>query len=163
MAWRAGGACSVSPTLDLKAPSRVPQNDLECLAQAVYYEARNETEEGQTTIAEVVINRSRHRAYPKSICEVAYQRNSRTYQFTLTGDGSIGRRPSTLSSRRAPNALPMSSMKASRQANCPGTRSTITPTTCAPRGEAAWPERCWPIATSPGRACGTLTARFGVC
>lgn len=88
---RAGGY--VPPTLDLKTPPRVPQNDLECLTQAVYYEARNESEEGQAAVAEVVINRSRHRAYPKSICEVVYQRNSRTCQFTFTCDGSIGRRP----------------------------------------------------------------------
>ncbi|MGE7199928.1 cell wall hydrolase [Brevundimonas naejangsanensis] len=83
----------VPPTLDLKTPPRVPQNDLECLTQAVYYESRNESEEGQAAVAEVVINRSRHRAYPKSICEVVYQRNSRTCQFTFTCDGSIGRRP----------------------------------------------------------------------
>lgn len=88
---RAGGY--VPPRLDLKTPPRVPQNDLECLTQAVYYEARNESEEGQAAVAEVVINRSRHRAYPKSICEVVYQRNSRTCQFTFTCDGSIGGRP----------------------------------------------------------------------
>src|SRR5690606_22947790 len=88
---RAGGY--VPPTLDLETQPRVPQNDLECLTQAVYYAARNESEEGQAAVAEVVINRSRHRAYPKSICEVVYQRNSRTCQFTFTCDGWIGRRP----------------------------------------------------------------------
>lgn len=80
------------PTLDLKTPPRVPDNDLECLTQAVYYEARNESEAGQAAVAEVVLNRSRHRAYPKRVCEVVYQRNSRTCQFTFTCDGSIGRR-----------------------------------------------------------------------
>ena len=39
-----------------------------------------------------MLNRSRHRAYPKRVCEVVYQRNSRTCQFTFTCDGSIGRR-----------------------------------------------------------------------
>ncbi|MGO4410930.1 MULTISPECIES: cell wall hydrolase [unclassified Brevundimonas] len=81
-----------SPYLDLKTPPRVPDNDLECLTQAIYYEARNESEEGQAAVAEVVLNRSRHRAYPKRVCEVVYQRNSRTCQFTFTCDGSIGRR-----------------------------------------------------------------------
>lgn len=80
------------PYLDLKTPPRVPSNDLECLTQAVYYEARNESEAGQAAVAEVVLNRSRHRAYPKSVCQVVYQRNSRTCQFTFTCDGSIGRR-----------------------------------------------------------------------
>lgn len=80
------------PQLDLKTPPRVPDNDLECLTQAVYYEARNESEAGQAAVAEVVLNRSRHGAYPKRVCEVVYQRNSRTCQFTFTCDGSIGRR-----------------------------------------------------------------------
>lgn len=80
------------PFLDLKTPPRVPDSDLECLTQAVYYEARNESEAGQAAVAEVVLNRSRHRAYPKSICHVVYQRNNRTCQFTFTCDGSIGRR-----------------------------------------------------------------------
>ena len=80
------------PTLDLKTPPRVPDNDLECLTQAIYYEARNESEAGQAAVAEVVLNQSRHRAYPKRVCDVVYQRNSRTCQFTFTCDGSIGRR-----------------------------------------------------------------------
>lgn len=79
------------PQLDLKTPPRVPDNDVECLTQAIYYEARNESEAGQAAVAEVVLNRSRHRAYPKRVCEVVYQRNSRTCQFTFTCDGSIGR------------------------------------------------------------------------
>lgn len=81
------------PRLDLTTPPVAPTSDLECLTQAVYYEARNESEAGQAAVAEVVLNRSRHRAYPKRICEVVYQRNSRTCQFTFTCDGSIGRRP----------------------------------------------------------------------
>lgn len=81
------------PTLDLKTPPRPPGDELACLTQAVYYEARNESEAGQTAVAEVVLNRSRHRAYPKGVCDVVYQRNSRTCQFTFTCDGSIGRRP----------------------------------------------------------------------
>ena len=70
----------------------MPTNDVECLTQALYYEARNESEDGQAAVAEVVLNRSRSGRYPKSICQVVYQRNSRTCQFTFTCDGSIGRR-----------------------------------------------------------------------
>lgn len=90
---RSSGSGYIAPTLDLKTPPRIPDNDLECLTQAVYYEARNESETGQAAVAEVVLNRSRHRAYPKDVCAVVYQRNSRTCQFTFTCDGSIGRRP----------------------------------------------------------------------
>lgn len=80
-----------APVLDLRTPIVVPTNDVECLTQALYYEARNESEEGQAAVAEVVLNRSRSASYPKSICQVVYQRNSRTCQFTFTCDGSIGR------------------------------------------------------------------------
>lgn len=79
------------PVLDLTTAPKIPASDMECLTQALYYEARNESEEGQAAVAEVVINRSRRAGYPKSICEVVYQRNSRTCQFTFTCDGSIGR------------------------------------------------------------------------
>lgn len=79
------------PRLDLTTPPVVPTDDVECLTQALYYEARNESEEGQAAVAEVIINRSRVGAYPRKICEVVYQRNTRTCQFTFTCDGSIGR------------------------------------------------------------------------
>lgn len=88
---RSRGGGYRAPSLDLRSPPRVPNNDIECLTQAIYYEARNESEEGQAAVAEVVINRSRTQGYPSKICEVVYQRNTRTCQFTFTCDGSIGR------------------------------------------------------------------------
>lgn len=81
------------PVLDLVNKPIVPTNAIECLTQALYYEARNESSEGQAAVAEVVLNRARSGRYPRDICEVVYQRNSRTCQFTFTCDGSIGRRP----------------------------------------------------------------------
>lgn len=80
-----------APRLDLTTPPVIPATDVECLTQAIYYEARNESEEGQAAVAEVVLNRSRSLGYPPRVCEVVYQRNSRTCQFTFTCDGSIGR------------------------------------------------------------------------
>lgn len=79
------------PTLDLFTPVNVPSDPVECLTQAIYYEARSEGEDGQAAVAEVVMNRSRSPSYPQDICKVVYQRNSRTCQFTFTCDGSIGR------------------------------------------------------------------------
>nr|QQZ49494.1 cell wall hydrolase [Phenylobacterium glaciei] len=46
---------------------------LKCLAQAVYYESAREPELGQEAVAQVVLNRLRHPAYPKSVCGVVYQ------------------------------------------------------------------------------------------
>jgi spore germination cell wall hydrolase CwlJ-like protein len=65
-----------------------------CLSQAIYYEARGETQQGQTAVAEVILNRVRSRAYPNSICGVVYQGSHRSTgcQFTFTCDGSLNRR-----------------------------------------------------------------------
>lgn len=82
-----------APRLDLTTPPRIPTSDVECLTQAIYYEARNESVEGQAAVAEVVLNRSRSGTYPRSVCAVVYQRNTRTCQFTFTCDGAIGRSP----------------------------------------------------------------------
>ncbi len=69
---------------------------LECLASAVYYEAGNESPDGQKAVAQVVLNRVRHPAFPASVCEVVYQGSTRATgcQFTFTCDGSLARRPS---------------------------------------------------------------------
>lgn len=90
---RRAGRGYVAPRLDLTSAPRIPTNPVECLTQAIYYEARNESEEGQAAVAEVVMNRSRAGNYPSDVCQVVYQRNSRTCQFTFTCDGSIGRGP----------------------------------------------------------------------
>jgi hypothetical protein len=68
---------------------------LDCLAQAIYYEAATESEEGQRAVAQVVLNRVRHPAWPNSVCGVVYQGPMRPgggCQFTFTCDGSLLRR-----------------------------------------------------------------------
>ena len=67
----------------------------QCLTEAVYYEAASEPLAGQQAVAQVVLNRVRHPAFPKSVCEVVYQGSTRTTgcQFTFTCDGSLARRP----------------------------------------------------------------------
>ena len=69
---------------------------LECLTSAIYYEAGNESADGQRAVAQVVLNRLRHPAFPASVCEVVYQGSTRETgcQFTFTCDGSLARRPS---------------------------------------------------------------------
>lgn len=65
-----------------------------CLTQAVYYEAGFEPAAGRRAVAQVVLNRMRHPAFPKSVCGVVYQRNSTPVcQFTFVCDGSLDRRP----------------------------------------------------------------------
>ncbi len=65
-----------------------------CLTQAVYYEAGFEPIEGRRAVAQVVLNRTKHPAFPKSVCGVVYQRNSTPVcQFSFVCDGSLDRRP----------------------------------------------------------------------
>jgi spore germination cell wall hydrolase CwlJ-like protein len=69
---------------------------LNCLAEAIYYEARSESEDGQRAVAQVVLNRVRHPAYPASVCGVVYQGPMRAgggCQFTFTCDGSLASAP----------------------------------------------------------------------
>jgi spore germination cell wall hydrolase CwlJ-like protein len=69
---------------------------LDCLTAAVYYEAASETAAGQAAVAQVVVNRMRHPAYPKTICGVVFQGSERTTgcQFSFTCDGAMTRPPS---------------------------------------------------------------------
>lgn len=63
----------------------------QCLTAAIYYEARSEPIDGQRAVAQVVLNRVRDRAFPKSICGVVYQGAERQTgcQFSFTCDGSL--------------------------------------------------------------------------
>ncbi|HMI40910.1 MAG TPA: cell wall hydrolase [Sphingomicrobium sp.] len=75
-----------------------------CLTQAVYYEAGYEPIEGRRAVAQVVLNRMRHPAYPKSICGVVYQRDSTPVcQFSFVCDGSLLRAPAAGAWREAEN------------------------------------------------------------
>jgi spore germination cell wall hydrolase CwlJ-like protein len=51
------------------------RQNLECLARNVYFEARGEPLAGQYAVAEVTLNRKASRHYPRTICEVVYQKN----------------------------------------------------------------------------------------
>jgi hypothetical protein len=69
---------------------------LDCLTQAIYYEAGNQSEDGMRAVAQVVLNRVRHPAWPNSVCGVVYQGAMRAgggCQFTFTCDGSLARTP----------------------------------------------------------------------
>lgn len=79
------------------------RNAIDCLSSAIYYEAGNETSQGKRGVAQVVLNRVRHPAFPNSICGVVYQGSERRTgcQFSFTCDGSLARRPSRKSWEQA--------------------------------------------------------------
>lgn len=76
---------------------------LHCMTQAIYYEAAREPVKGQQAVAQVVLNRVRHPAYPKSVCGVVYQGAGLPTgcQFTFTCDGAMRLAPQPALWRRA--------------------------------------------------------------
>jgi spore germination cell wall hydrolase CwlJ-like protein len=65
------------------------QKSLWCLATAIYFEARGESYRGQVGVAQVVMNRVKHKAYPNTVCGVVFQNQSRrnACQFSFACDG----------------------------------------------------------------------------
>lgn len=63
--------------------------EMRCLAEAIYFEARSEPEEGQAAVAQVVLNRVKHENYPDTVCGVVYQNRHRflACQFTFACEG----------------------------------------------------------------------------
>ncbi|HEX7856577.1 MAG TPA: cell wall hydrolase [Sphingobium sp.] len=77
---------------------------LQCMTNALYYEAGNEPEEGQRAVAQVILNRLASGRWPNSICAVVYQggeRADRGCQFTFSCDGSMARIPNVTAWIRA--------------------------------------------------------------
>ena len=76
---------------------------LRCLTQAIYYEAAVEPLQGRRAVAQVILNRMRHPAYPHSVCGVVYQGSERRTgcQFSFTCDGSLLRAPAATPWREA--------------------------------------------------------------
>lgn len=70
-----------------------PVRDLDCLTQAVYFEARGESPAGQAAVAQVVLNRVSKAGFPKSVCGVVFQGSARGAgcQFSFACDGSMNR------------------------------------------------------------------------
>lgn len=76
---------------------------VQCLTAAIYYEAASEPDAGQRAVAQVVLNRVAHPAYPNTVCGVVYQGSERSTgcQFSFTCDGALARVPNRLFWERA--------------------------------------------------------------
>jgi spore germination cell wall hydrolase CwlJ-like protein len=60
-------------------------NDMQCLAQTIYFEARGEPLAGQLAVARVVINRAASSSFPDDYCSVVTQRA----QFSFVRGGRL--------------------------------------------------------------------------
>ena len=80
----------IMPTISLAQST----NAQRCLTQAIYYEAATESDAGKAAVAQVILNRMKHPAYPNTVCGVIYQGSSRPgCQFSFACDGSMRRPP----------------------------------------------------------------------
>ena len=86
---------SIAYTNDYLAalPAASGGSEWECLAEALYFEARGESARGLFAVAEVILNRVDSRQFPNSVCGVIHQGTGRLYacQFTYTCDGNAER------------------------------------------------------------------------
>lgn len=98
----------VDPGFPAAAPYRfagdsaAAERAADCMAAALLYEAGDSVDD-QRPVAQVILNRVRHPAYPASICGVVFQGAERRTgcQFTFTCDGSLRRRYSEAAWARA--------------------------------------------------------------
>ncbi|HLL30846.1 MAG TPA: cell wall hydrolase [Allosphingosinicella sp.] len=83
-------ASPAQPLADLVlayAGTQTGDREMECLANAVYFEARSEPIEGQLAVAEVVLNRAASGRYPTDLCAVITQKA----QFSFIQGGRFPR------------------------------------------------------------------------
>lgn len=59
----------------------------QCLTEALYFEARGESLEGQIAVAEVILNRVDSPLYPRTVCGVVKQRGGGGCQFSYVCSG----------------------------------------------------------------------------
>jgi spore germination cell wall hydrolase CwlJ-like protein len=94
---RAAGAFNLTA-----ASAQDRQEALNCLTQAVYYEAGFEPLDGRQAVAQVVLNRVRHPAFPNSVCGVVFEgAGGPVCQFSFACDGAMNRAPAPAAWREA--------------------------------------------------------------
>ena len=64
--------------LSMKVEASDENGEVICLAKNIYFEAGNQPLAGKVAVAQVVLNRMEHSAYPKDVCGVVYDAKWRT-------------------------------------------------------------------------------------
>ena len=101
-----GGVVPAPPFATNGATALDRARALLCLTTAVYYEAASEPDAGQRAVAQVILNRVRHPAFPASVCGVVYQGihadgSPSGCQFSFACDGATARSPARAAWLRA--------------------------------------------------------------
>jgi len=87
---------------------RLPEKELNCLAQNIYHEARGESEYGQMAVTHVVMNRVSSKDFPNTPCQVIKQARYRNgqiirnaCQFSWYCDGEVDVNPKNPTNKEA--------------------------------------------------------------
>jgi N-acetylmuramoyl-L-alanine amidase len=91
------GFSSVMATQMSPMPVKISYNDLspkakqqvECLAQNIYFESGHESKEGQIAVGMVTMNRVKSGIFPDTICGVVKQKTQSTCQFSWFCEGKF--------------------------------------------------------------------------
>lgn len=77
-----------TPTTEFAA-NTYSEREQWCLSTGIYFEARGESYRGQVAVAQVIMNRTKHRQYPSTICGVVFQNSTwrNRCQFSFACDG----------------------------------------------------------------------------
>ncbi|MDF0486892.1 cell wall hydrolase [Sphingomonas sp. H39-1-10] len=89
----ADGSIHPAAPFDMRRASALDRGRaLDCLTTAIYYEAATEPDAGQQAVAQVILNRVRHPAFPATVCGVVYQGSEHSgCQFSFACDGAMTR------------------------------------------------------------------------
>lgn len=80
-----GQATTLAALVDAQGAPEQLDDDMHCLAGAVYFESKGESLEGQLAVARVIINRAKSGRFASSLCGVVYQRG----QFSFVRGNSM--------------------------------------------------------------------------
>jgi len=75
---------SLAEAIDAQSPPEAPDEELRCLAGAIYFEAKGEPLTGQLGVAQVILNRTKSGRFPRTICSVVKQRGQ--FAFLEAGE-----------------------------------------------------------------------------
>lgn len=84
------------PLTEVQQVSSEMAKQIVCMAKNLYYEAASEPFEGKLAVAQVTMNRANNNQFPKTVCEVVYQKVNNTYQFSW-----VGEKPKAISNKYA--------------------------------------------------------------
>lgn len=80
-----------------RATTRISSADVNCMAEALYHEARGEGTRGQAAVAEVILNRVDSGAFPSTVCGVVNQPSQ--FSYTIGGRKAIRNKAAYLRAR----------------------------------------------------------------